>query len=237
MAKAQRTDKPAVDAEDDDRRDPARLAAERARIAAETDTEVAAYGEATARSLSQPDDEPVVHESAFHDEHRGLAARLLDLRKVVEDHRQAHMRDHAQLIQRVAHLDQQVVTMATRVDKEVESLGKTQRDLEAQLRESGEQVRKAGELARKMTDQVKELEELREMAADPHEVVKPLRASLATLRGDLEALGRTIDIRFEAMPKDRPRAIESRSDDELPAVKLMAELRKLKDRIAALEPD
>jgi len=176
-------------------------------------------------------------DSTRHDEHRGLAARLLDLRKLVEDHRLASMRDHAQLIQRGAHLEQQVVTMATRIDKEVESINKTQRDLEAQLRESGEQVRKAGELARKMTDQVKELGELREMAADPHEVVKPLRASLATLRGDLEALGRTIDIRFEAMPKDRARAIESRSDDELPIVKLMAELRKLKDRIAALEPD
>ncbi len=183
------------------------------------------------------DPEPVVHESASHDEHRGLAARLLDLRKVVEDYRLNALREHGQVLRRAAELEEQVVAIGTRVDKEVEAIGKMQRDLEAQLRESGEQVRKAGELARKMTDQVKELEELREMAADPHEVVKPLRASIATLRGDLEALGRTIDIRFEAMPKDRARAIESRSDDEMPLLKLGAEVRKLKDRIAALEPD
>ncbi len=182
----------------------------------------------------QPQDTPA---SASHDEHRGLAARLLDLRKLVEDHRQAGIKEHSHLLQRAANLEQQVTAISVRVDKECEAIQKQQRDLEAMLRDGGEQVRKAGELARKMTDQVKELEELREMAADPHEVVKPLRASIAVLRGDLEALGKTIDIRFEQMPKARSQPTESRSEDELPIVKLGAEVRKLKDRLAALEPD
>ena len=182
----------------------------------------------------QPQDTPA---SASHDEHRGLAARLLDLRKLVEDNRLLAVRDREQVLQRCANVEQLVASLTTRVDKECEAIQKQQRDLEAMLRDGGEQVRKAGELARKMTDQVKELEELREMAADPHEVVKPLRASIATLRGDLEALGRTIDIRFEQLPKARSQPTESRSEDELPIVKLGAEVRKLKDRLAALEPD
>ncbi len=186
----------------------------------------------------QADAQPQESEaSASHDEHRGLAARLLDLRKVVETHRQSAIKEHHQLLQRMAGVEQQFVAISERVDKEVEGINRKQRDLEAMLREGAEQVRKAGELARKMTDQVKELEELREMAADPHEVVKPLRASIATLRGDLEALGRTIDIRFEQMPKGRGQAVETRGDDEQPILKIGAEIRKLKERLAAVEAD
>lgn len=233
------------------------LSADRARIISETDAGVAAHGEATARLLegygmlkppvdTEDDDRrlspaaPPVNAltgepSVRHDEHRGLAARLLDLRKLVEDHRQLAVRDAAQLNQRMAQLEQQVTAMATRIDHEVERMVRRHKDLDDALRQGGEQVRVAGELGRKMTDQVKVLEELREMASDPHEVIKPLQRGLATLRGDVETLAKTIDIRFEQMPKGRSEPIESRSEDEQALVKLGTEIRKLKERIGALE--
>jgi hypothetical protein len=175
--------------------------------------------------------------STQQDEHRGLAARILDLRKALEEQRLAGIQERAHLNQRMANLEQMVSAMATRVDREVEEIGKTQRELGNALREGGEQVRVAGELGRKMTDQVKHLEELREMASDPHEVVKPLLRSLAFLKGDLEALSKSIDIRFEQMPKQKSQPVESRSEDENPIVKLGTEIRKLKLRLEALEPD
>lgn len=181
----------------------------------------------------QVDTEPSVQQ----DEHRGLAARILDVRKALEEQRIAGISERAQLNQRMASLEQQVTGMATRIDREVEEIGRKQRDLEASLREGGEQVRVAGELGRKMTDQVKLLEELREMASDPHEVIKPLQRSIAFLRADLEALSKTIDVRFEQMPKSRSQPVESRSEDENPIVKLGTEIRKLKQRLEALEPD
>lgn len=181
----------------------------------------------------QADDGPSVQQ----DEHRGLAARILDLRKLVEEHRLSAVREHASHQQRMAELEQKVSAMESRVDRGMEEISRTQRNLDNSLREGGEQVRVAGELGRKMTDQVRLLEELREMASDPHEVVKPIRHSIALLRGDLEALGKTIDIRFEQLPKSRSQAVESRGEDEQPLVKLGAEIRKLKERVSELESD
>lgn len=175
--------------------------------------------------------------SAQQDEHRGLAARILDLRKLVESHRQAHLKEHAHTQQRVAELQQLTSAMGARIDREVESIQRTQRELQSTLHEGGEQVRQAGQLARKIQDGMSELEELRATASDPHEVIKPLQRSLATLRGDLEALGRTIDIRFEQMPKGRAQSVESRGEDEDALIKMGAEVRKLRERVKALEPD
>lgn len=194
----------------------------------------------TARTESKP---PVDTEDADRarepsrqlDEHRGLAARLSDLRKLVEDNRLLSVREAAQLNQRMAQLEQQVSAMATRIDREVEGITKRQKELDNLLREGGEQVRVAGELGRKMTDQVKQLEELREMASDPHEVIKPLQRNLALLRGDVETLGKVVDLRFEQLPKGRSQPIETRSADEDPIVKQGAEIRKLKERLTALE--
>lgn len=181
----------------------------------------------------QADTEP----STEQDEHRGLAGRILDLRKALEEQRLAGIQERAHLNQRMGNLEQMVSAMATRIDREVEEIGKTQRELGNALREGGEQVRVAGELGRKMTDQVKVLEELRELSSDPHEVVKPILRSIAFLKGDLEALGRSVDIRFEQMPKTKSQPIESRSADEDPIVKMGTEIRKLKLRLEALEPD
>jgi predicted nucleic acid-binding Zn-ribbon protein len=169
------------------------------------------------------------------DEHRGLAGRILELRNTIEEQRLAGIQERSQLGQRMAQLEQQVSAMGVRVDREVEAIQKTQQQLGNLLREGGEQVRVTGELSRKMTDQVKVLEELREMASDPHEVVKPLQKSLALLRGDLEALSKTIDVRFEQMPKNRSQPLESRGEDEQPLVKMGAEIRKLKERVTELE--
>ena len=155
----------------------------------------------------------------------------------MDAHRLTAQKEQGHLQQRMAQLEQQVSAIASRVDTEVEAIRGMQRDLAASLHAGGEQVRVAGDLARKMTQQVRELEELREMAADPHEVIKPLQRSLATLRGDLEALGRTIDIRFEQMPKGRAEPYEARDASEDPFMKMGAELRKLKEKVARLEAD
>ena len=183
------------------------------------------------RLAPQVDAQPSVQQ----DEHRGLAGRILELRNTIEEQRLAGIQERSQLGQRMAQLEQQVSAMGARVDREVEAIQKTQRELGNLLREGGEQVRVTGELSRKMTDQVKVLEELREMASDPHEVVKPLQKSLALLRGDLEALSKTIDVRFEQMPKNRSQPLESRGEDEQPLVKMGAEIRKLKERVTELE--
>jgi hypothetical protein len=175
--------------------------------------------------------------SAQQDEHRGLAGRILDLRKAFEEQRVEGIRERAHLNQRMANLEQQVSAMGTRIDREVEEIARQQRVLDNALREGGEQVRVAGELGRKMTDQVRVLQELRELSSDPHDVVKPLQRALAFLKGDLEALSKTIDIRFEQLPKAKSQPIESRSTDEDPFIKMGAEVRKLKDRVGKLEQD
>lgn len=205
MAKKQHTEAPPVDAEDDDRR-----------LAPQADV--------------QPT-EP----SAQQDEHRGLAARILDLRKLIETNRVLHVKEYAQQQQRIAQLEQLVSAMATRIDSEVEAIQKRQRDLQTTLHEGGEQVRQAGQIARKIQDGMKELEELRAVASDPHEVVKPLLRSIAQLRADLERVDKSIDIRFEQMPRPRAQAYEARGDDEDPVAKLSDQVRALSQRLRVIE--
>lgn len=225
---AKKTERAPVDTEDDDRRAPDCLYCGKRPI---DDT----HRPGCPRALApQADDQP--QGSAQQDEHRGLAARILDLRKLVESNRLAAVKEHSQTQQRAAQLEQDVTRLTQRIDAEVESIQKQQRDLTQKLHEAGEQVRQAGALARKMTDQVKELEELRAVASDPHEVVRPVQRGLAQLRADLEALGKTIDVRFEQMPRPRAVPLESRSEDEDAIIKLGTELRKLRERVKALEP-
>ncbi len=172
--------------------------------------------------------------SREHDEHRGLAARILDLRNLVESERLARVKDQGELKQRMALLDQQLTALEKRVDRECESIQKMQRDLETTLRESSDQLRKAGEFVRKIDDGMKALEELRETQTDPHEVVKPVQRAIALLRGDVEALGKTIDIRFEQLPKARPQPWEERGDDS-PIEKQARLLADLHQRVKKLE--
>ncbi len=194
---------------------------------------------ATEALAPQADIQPLTEAegSAQQDENRGLAGRILDLRNLVEDHRRLQLKEHHGLVTKVAHIEQMLVQLEQRVDREVESIQRQQRDLQQALHEGAEQVRQAGQLARKMADGMKELEELRAVASDPHEVVKPVQRGLAFLKGDLEALSKSIDVRFEQMPRSRSVPLESRSEDENPIIKLGAEIRTLKQRVKALEPD
>lgn len=168
------------------------------------------------------------------DEHRGLAARLLDLRKTVEEGRLAQLKEYGDIKSRVALLEQHVVNIEKRVDRECEAIQKMQRELDQTLREGGDQLRQSGAFVRKIDDQMKALEELRETQSDPHEVVKPILRSLALLRGDLETLGKTIDIRFEQMPKTRSQPWEERGDDS-PTEKQARLLADLHQRVKKLE--
>lgn len=211
MAKKPSTERlpdPPVDDEDDDRR-----------LNPQADTE--------------PASEPAP--SAQQDEHRGLAARILDVRRLVESHRQVAIKERAEDRQRMAYLEQSVATLTTRIDREVEAIQKMQRDLQSTLHQAGEQVRQAGALARKIQGGMEELEELRAVASDPHEVVKPLQRAIGQLKADIEALGRTIDIRFEQMPRQRAPALESRGEDEDAIAHLVGMVKKLNERMKALE--
>ena len=196
-----------------------------------------------AKSKPSTEPAPVDHEdddrrepSAALDESRGLAARILDLRRLVETNRQAQVKEHHQQQSRIANLEQQFAALNTRVDQEVVDIRRMQRELQDALHQGGEQVRQAGQLARKITDGMKELEELRAVASDPHEVVKPLQRAIGSLRADLQQLAGSVDIRFENMPKPRREPVESRGEDEEALVKLGAEIRKLRERVKALEP-
>jgi DNA repair exonuclease SbcCD ATPase subunit len=184
-----------------------------------------------------PDEQPSTGASVQQDENRGLAGRLLDLRTLVEENRRLAVRDFSHLGQRVASLEQLVSAMQSQLDKAVEEIRAQQRDLGVSLREGGEQVRKAGEIGRKMTDQVKVLEQLREDASDPHEVIKPLQRGLAHLKGDVEALAKTIDLRFEQYPRPRGEPVETRDASEDPIVKMGNLVRDLKNRIVKLEAE
>lgn len=219
--------RPPVDGEDDDRRGSGWGGKWRA-----SGTEELVAGGPVMTLSPQPDTEP----SAAQDEHRGLAARIWDLRKLVESNRLAQVKENSEQRQKMAQVEQLLSALATRIDRECEALQKMQTDLRGQLHDSGEQVRQSGALARKIQDGMKELEELRAVASDPHEVVKPVRASIAQLRADVEALARTIDIRFEQLPKSRAVPLETRGEDEDAIAKLGIEVRKLRERVKALEP-
>lgn len=155
--------------------------------------------------------------STHQDENRGLAARLLELRRTVEGHERQRISDLAETRRLVAQIGQRADTMQKQLDEALKSIDQKQRDLEVALREGGEQVRAAGELGRKMQDHVRVLDELREMAADPHEVVKPLRRDIGELKHALTLLDKQVDHRFEETAKQltrltaRERAYETRN--------------------------
>jgi len=179
---------------------------------------------------SQPQEQP----SAQQDEHRGLAARILDIRKAMEANAQKQAREREDLKQNMARIEQLLSGLTTRIDREVESIQKQQTELRGMLHDGGEQVRQAGAVARRVQDGMRELEELRAVASDPHEVVKPVQRAIAHLRTDHEALAKTIDVRFEQLPRQKPLQWESRGEDEDPVLKLEVEVRKLRQRVDAL---
>lgn len=163
--------------------------------------------------------------SAAQDENQGLAARLVDLRRALDEQRKHHEREQSALRQVVAQLEQQVAATIGRVDTMTLDFERRSRDLETAQREAGEQVRAAGELARKMSDHMRVLDELREVAADPHEVVKPIRRDIGELRHELTLLAKQVDHRFEQLPRARQDGGESRGDHALDGVR--ADIKRL----------
>lgn len=135
------------------------------------------------------------------DENQGLAARLVELREETERQRRENVRDIGECKTLVARLEQRVALIAEKVDKAIGEITKTARELTEKLREGGEQVRASGELARKMTDQMRVLEELRAVAVDPYEVVKPLRKHVAEIEVDLGAFKRHTDDKLGAIQR------------------------------------
>lgn len=183
----------------------------------------------TSKSETRADRERASERTAAQDENQGLAARIVDLRRALDDQRKSHERDMSALRQLVAQMEQQVAGTIGRVDAMTLDFERRSRDLETTQREASEQVRAAGELARKMTDHMRTLDELREVAADPHEVVKPIRKDIAQCRLDLEMLQKQIDVRFEQLPRRSPTPAESRGDHELDAIR--TELKRLKAQL------
>jgi len=170
--------------------------------------------------------------TAAQDENQGLAARIVDARRLLDEHRKSNDRELATLRQQVAQLEQGHAGTIQRVDAMTLDFERRSRDIEIAQREAAEQVRVAGELARKMSDHMATLDELREVAADPHEVVKPIRKDIAELRHELTLLAKQVDVRFEQLPRSRTTANESRGDHELDAVR--ADVKRLFDLVKSL---
>lgn len=187
---------------------------------------------ATTRNETKAERERASERTAAQDENQGLAARLVDLRRALDDQRKSHERDLSALRQVVAQMEQQVAGTIGRVDAMTLDFERRCRDLETAQREAAEQVRVAGELARKMTDHMKTLDELREVAADPHEVVKPIRRDIAELRHELTLLTKQVDVRFQQLPGRRPTPAETRGDHELDV--LRTEVKRLTDLVKKL---
>lgn len=172
--------------------------------------------------------------SAEEDEHRGLAKRILDLKRALDEQRKAFERSLADVRQVTAQVEQVAASVRRDVDAMMKEWERRGRDLQAIQAEAGEQVRAAGEQVRKLKDELQALEELRETAADPHEVVKPLRKDIGQLKHDLQLLNSQVDRRFEALPKDKSKPWELRGDDEDPFMKLGREIAALRKRVDAL---
>jgi chromosome segregation ATPase len=149
--------------------------------------------------------------SAEKAENEGLAARIIELRGVVEQNRVEGVKAMADLKGEVARMSDRVNHALSRVDTLATDWDRRKRELETAVRDSGEQVRAAGEIASKMNARVKVLDELRETAVDPHELIKPVRREMAELKSALESLDKNFEVKIEALrPKRRAEPLETR---------------------------
>lgn len=154
---------------------------------------------------------PKPEKSTAQAENEGLAARLLELRQLVEKQDQDHKKATAEVKQEVARMNATVDHLAKKVDAALTEIERRSRDLTAMLREGGEQVVQAGALARKMQDRVKVLDELREVAEDPRELLKPIRKDIAQLNADLLTLQKNTEAKLASItPKQNAQPWESR---------------------------
>lgn len=175
--------------------------------------------------------------STEDDEHRGLAKRILELRRALEVQRVAGEKALSDLRQLIALQEQTVATAVRQVDMLLKEWERRSRDLESTQREAGEQVRAAGEQVRRLQDELKALEELRETQADPHDVVKPLRKDIGEIKHELLLLTKNVDYRFEQLPRPKAQPWEMRGDDEDPFLKMGRQIRALEVKVNALLDD
>lgn len=172
-------------------------------------------------------------------ENEGLAQRLVELRGLVEEHRVANARAIGEIKQEVARMNARVDQVGTKVDNAMSEWETRSRSLGTALQESGEQVRAAGAIARDVKDRIKVLDELREQAEDPRELLKPIRIQIAHLTSDFEAFKRhtndkVAEVRttLERLSPSQP--YETRGD----ALATMGEkIKRLESKVAALLED
>jgi len=177
---------------------------------------------------------PVADGSISQDENAGLAARLIELRAVVEENRVASARACSELKTDVSRISDRLTAALAKVDQAMSSWESRTRVLDQSLRESAEQVRASGEIARGMKDRMKVLDELRETQADPHELLKPYRRQLSQLEADLTNLRKVIDVRFEGLPRPKATPAETR-DDPGEIGRLRVEVKRLANLVLPLE--
>ena len=150
-------------------------------------------------------------ESAAQAENEGLAARIVALRETVEANRVEAVKAIGAIKTEVAGMSDRVNHALSKVDVLATEWDRRKRELETAVRDSGEQVRAAGQIATKMEARVKVLDELRETAVDPHELIKPIRRELAELRTALESLDKNVEVKIDAIrPKRRAEPLETR---------------------------
>ncbi len=138
---------------------------------------------------------------------------------MVEEHRKQTVRDVSEIREMVIRVEHRQGQLQSKLDQAMTDIDRRQRELDQALREGAEQVRATGQMARDMKAKATELEELREMAADPHEVIKPVQRSVAQVAADLEALRKAIDHKFEQLPRQHAEPWEGRGSDEVERVR------------------
>lgn len=144
-------------------------------------------------------------------ESEGLAAKLLAHKAEQDEREQGLRKTLAETRGEFARLTEVVNQLAARVDKAMTEWERRSRELDNTQREAAEQVRQAGQAARKMEDRVKVLDQLRETAEDPRELLKPIRREFANLASDLESFKVHTNDKLAALkPKDRSAAWETR---------------------------
>jgi SMC interacting uncharacterized protein involved in chromosome segregation len=164
------------------------------------------------KSDPKPSADETADRTAEQHENEGLAARLLELKALVEENRKLAVRDFAELKAEFGRMTERLKTVDGKVDGAMAEWARRSRELDQTQRDSAEHVRAAGQIAREMKDRVQVLDELRETSADPHAVVKPLQREVAQLKADLADLGRRIDVKFDALPRQKAAPIEFRGD-------------------------
>ncbi len=165
-------------------------------------------------------------------ENEGLALKLVELRGLVEERRVETVRALGELKQELARMSARVDQVGTKVDVAMSEWETRSRTLGTSLQEGAEQVRAAGAIARDVKDRIKVLDELRETAEDPRELLKPIRRELALLVSDFESFKTLANNKIAAVqPRQSTEPYETRGDA---MADLAKKVKSLEGKLAAL---